>query len=51
MMDCKLRKAKLDINFLVKYEQEKVIPNFLKFCLANQDFRNSYILILKCVFV
>ena len=39
--DYKLRKAKLDINFLVRCQHENVIPNFLKFRLANKDLRNS----------
>ena len=34
-MDYKLRKAKLDINFLIKCQRENIIPNFLKFHLAN----------------
>ena len=46
-MDYKLRKAKLDINFLIKCQQENVIPNFLKFCLANKDLRNS-VTYIKC---
>ena len=36
-VDYKLRMAKLDINFLIKCQRENVIPNFLKFCLANKD--------------
>ena len=46
-VDYKLRKAKLDINFLMKCHQESVIPNFLKFHLANKDLRNS-ITYIKC---
>ena len=46
-VDYRLRKAKLDINFLVKCQQEKVIPNFLKFCLANKDLPNS-VTYIKC---
>ena len=38
-MDCKLRKAKLDINFFINCKQETVIPNFLKFRLANKDLQ------------
>ena len=37
----KLRKAKLDISFLVKCQNEKVIPNFLKFRMANKNLQNS----------
>ena len=36
-VDYKFRMAKLDINFLIKCQRENVIPNFLKFCLANKD--------------
>ena len=39
--DYKLRKAKLDINLFVRCQHENVIPNFLKFRLANKDLRNS----------
>ena len=39
--DYKLRKAKLDIIFLVRCQHKNVIPNFLKFHLANKDLRNS----------
>ena len=46
-VDYKLRKAKLDINFLTKCQQENVIANFLKFHLANKDLRNS-ITYIKC---
>ena len=46
-MDYKLRKAKLDINFLIKCPRENVIPNFLKFLLANKDLRNS-VTYIKC---
>ena len=46
-MDYKLRKAKLDINFLIKCQRENVIPNFLKFRLANKDLRNS-VTYIKC---
>ena len=38
---CKLRKAKLDISFLVKCQNENIIPNFLKFHLANENLQNS----------
>ena len=37
----KLRRAKLDINFLIKCQRENVIPTFLKFRLANKDLRNQ----------
>ena len=40
-VDYKLRKAKLDINSLIKCQQENVTPNFLKFRLANKDLQNS----------
>ena len=33
--DYELRKAKLDISFLVKCQNEKIIPNFLKFRQAS----------------
>ena len=46
-VDYKLRKAKLDINFLIKCQQENVIPNFLKFRLANEGLRNS-VTYIKC---
>ena len=46
-VDCKLWKAKLYINFLIKYQPENVIPNFLKFHLANKDLRNS-VTYIKC---
>ena len=36
-----MRKKKLEINFLVRGQHENVIPNFLKFRLANKDLRNS----------
>ena len=36
-VDYKLRKAKLDISFLVKCQNENIIPNFLKFPLANKN--------------
>ena len=39
--------AKLDISFLIKCQRENVIPNFLKFRLANKDLRNS-ITYIKC---
>ena len=32
-------KAKLDINFFINCKQETVIPNFLKFRLANKDLQ------------
>ena len=40
-VDYKLRKAKLDISFLVKCQNEKVIPNFLKIRMANKNLQNS----------
>ena len=40
-VDYKLRKAKLDISFLVKCQNENIIPNFLKFCLANKNLQSS----------
>ena len=46
-VDYKVRKAKLDINFLIKCQRENVIPNFLRFRLANKDLRNS-ITYIKC---
>ena len=46
-VDYKLRKAKLDINFLIKCQRENVIPNFYKFRLANKDLRNS-VTYIKC---
>ena len=35
-VDYKLRKAKLDISFLIKCQNENIIPNFLKFRPANK---------------
>ena len=46
-VDYKLRKAKLDINFLIKCQRQNVIPNFLKFRLANKGLRNS-VIYTKC---
>ena len=46
-VDYKVRKAKLDINFLIKCQRENVIPNFLKFRLADKDLRNS-VTCIKC---
>ena len=46
-VDYKLRKAKLDIDFLIKCQWGNVIPNFLKFLVANKDLRNS-ITYIKC---
>ena len=40
-VDYELMKAKLDISFLVKCQNENIIPNFLKFPLANKNLRNS----------
>ena len=40
-VDYKLRKAKLDISFLVKCQNENIIPNFLKFRLANKNLQSS----------
>ena len=39
--DYKLRKAKLDISFLVKCQNENISLNFLKFCLAIKNLQNS----------
>ena len=39
-MDYKLRKAKLEVNFLIKCQKENIILNFLQFPLA-KDLRNS----------
>ena len=39
--DYKLRKAKLDISFLAKCQNENIFPNFLKFRLANKSLQNS----------
>ena len=33
--------TKFDIRFLVKYQNENIIPNFLKFRLANKNLQNS----------
>ena len=46
-VDYQLTKAKLDINFLIKCQQENAIPNFLKFCLANKDPQIS-VTCIKC---
>ena len=40
-VDYKLMKAKLDIDFSVKCQDENIIPNFLKFRLANKNLQNS----------
>ena len=40
-IDYKLRKAKLDISFLVKCQNENIVSNFLKFRLANKNLQNS----------
>ena len=40
-IDYKLRRAKFDISFLIKYQNESIIPDFLKFRLANKNLRNS----------
>ena len=41
-VDYKLKKAKLDISFLVKCQNKNIIPNnFLKFRLANKNLQNS----------
>ena len=40
-VDYKLRKAKLDISFLVKCQNENIIPNFPKFRMANKNLQNS----------
>ena len=31
----------VDISFLVKCQNENIVPNFLKFCLANKNLQNS----------
>ena len=41
-VDYKLRKAKLNINFLIKYQRENVIPNILKFRLVKRDHQCLY---------
>ena len=41
-VDYKLRKVKLDISFLIKCQNENIIPNFLKFRLANKNLQNSF---------
>ena len=40
-VDYKLRKTKLNISFSVKFQNENIIPNFLKFRLANKNLQNS----------
>ena len=40
-MDYKIRKVELDICFLRKCESKDVVPNFLKFRLANKNLKNS----------
>ena len=40
-VDYKLRKAKFDINFIIRCQRENAIPNFPKFRLTNKDLRNS----------
>ena len=37
-VDYKLRKAKLDINFLIKCQRENVIPNFISFVWLIKTF-------------
>ena len=46
-VDYKLKERKLDVNFLIKCQRKDVIPNFLKFCLANKGLRNS-VTYIKC---
>ena len=46
-VDYKLRRAKLDINFIIRCQRENVIPNFPKFRLANKDLLNS-VTYIKC---
>ena len=46
-VDYKLRKAKLDINCIIKCQRENVMLNFLKFRLANKDLRSS-VTYIKC---
>ena len=40
-LNYKIRNVELDICFLRKCESKDVVPNFLKFCLANKNLKNS----------
>ena len=40
-LDYKIRKVELDICLLRKCESKDVVPNFLKFRLANKNLKNS----------
>ena len=40
-LDYKIRNIELDICFLRKCESKDVIPNFLRFRLANKNLKNS----------
>lgn len=40
-LDCKLRKAELDLNFLDKCVELSLIPKFLNFKVSNHHLRNS----------
>ena len=40
-LDYKIRNIELDICFLRKCESKDVVPNFLKFRLANKNLKNS----------
>ena len=40
-LDYKLRKVKLDLDFLFKCRDNDVIPNFLNFRLANKKLQDS----------
>ena len=42
-VDYKLREVKLDINFLVKCQNENIIPNFHKFCWGSENRQNSVV--------
>ena len=42
-IDYHLRKAELDLGFLVKCKHNNVIPKFLNFRLANRSLRHSLI--------
>ena len=41
-LDYKIRKVELDICFLRKCESKDVVPNFLKFRLANKNLKKFY---------
>ena len=36
-----LRKAELDLEFLLRYRDSNVIPNFLNFCIFSQSLKAS----------